>query len=438
MFHYYLVLAVRNFRRSLGVTILMVLIVAFGIAASMTTYAVFRAVSGDPIPWKSARLFVPQIGASGAGKKSAISELPPMLDYGAATTFLRDKRAAAQVAIYKISPAVTVLRAGTHPAYVDGHAVSSDFFSMFDVPFLYGSGWTHDGDDRSANVAVISSRLNEKLFYGSNSVGLSIVISGRSYRIVGVMRHWDPQPRFYDVVNSGGFSTTSEDIFLPFSTAIASGVQTTGNTDCDETPGKSGIAGLVASNCTWISYIVQLNDASSVAAFRQYLDGYASQLRDVNGASWTPQVKLRDLPHWLDAMHVIPPDTSVSLLVSLGLLVVCLVNTAGLLLAKFQRRGNEIGVRRAIGASRNAIFAQFITESAMVGLAGGLAGVLLTVIGVACVHVLLPAEIASLAQFDMRLLLGTITLAIVSVVLAGAYPAFRATAVQPTLQLKAA
>ena len=59
MFGYYLDLALRSFRRSLVLTVLMVLSIGFGVAASMTTYAVFRGVSGDPIPWKSSRLFVP-------------------------------------------------------------------------------------------------------------------------------------------------------------------------------------------------------------------------------------------------------------------------------------------------------------------------------------------------------------------------------------------
>jgi hypothetical protein len=57
MFGYYLELALRSLRRNPGLTALMVLAIGFGVAASMTTYSVFRAVSGNPMPWKSSKLF---------------------------------------------------------------------------------------------------------------------------------------------------------------------------------------------------------------------------------------------------------------------------------------------------------------------------------------------------------------------------------------------
>ena len=436
VFAYYLSLALRSFRRNVGMTLLMIITIAFGVGASMTTYAVFRAVSGDPIPWKSGALFVPQIDIWGPDQRGTPGEPPPALDYRTATDFLRDARAEAQTVMYKISPAVSSATAGTHPANVDGHAVSSDFFGMFDVPFQNGAGWSREDDARHARVAVIGARLGSKLFHGENPVGRDIAIDGRSYRVVGVTQPWNPQPRFYDVVNTGGFSTASEDIFVPFATAIDASITNTGNTDCVKTPEESGIRGLTGSNCAWLSYMVQLGDREREHAYRQYLDGYAAQLHASGAVSWQPAVRLQNLPDWLDSRHVVPPDTGVSLLVALGLLVVCLVNTAGLLLAKFQRRGAEIGVRRAIGASRKDIYAQFLIESGMVGAAGGIAGLLLTFAGVACVHALLPPEIASLARFDVSLLLTTVVLAIASTIAAGAYPTFRATLVQPTLQLK--
>ena len=65
MFVYYLDLAWRRLRRDAGLSALMVIAIGFGVAATMTTYAVFRAVTGDPIPGKSSRLFVPQIDGTG-------------------------------------------------------------------------------------------------------------------------------------------------------------------------------------------------------------------------------------------------------------------------------------------------------------------------------------------------------------------------------------
>jgi putative ABC transport system permease protein len=106
MFTYYLELAMRSLKRSPGLTVLMMLAIGFGVAASMTTWSVFRGVSGDPIPWKSSKLFVPQIDMWGPGQHGGNHEPPDALDYADAMALMRDHRAARQSAIYLISPSV--------------------------------------------------------------------------------------------------------------------------------------------------------------------------------------------------------------------------------------------------------------------------------------------------------------------------------------------
>jgi putative ABC transport system permease protein len=283
---------------------------------------------------------------------------------------------------------------------------------------------------------VISSKLSEKLFGDTNSVGRTLNMEGKDYRIVGVLNNWNPQPRFYDVVNTGGFSFGDEDVFLPFERAIAVGMPNDGNTNCSETPKESGFVGLQHSSCVWMAFMVELDTAETAAAYKQYMDSYASDQQKAGRFSWAPNNRLRNLPDWLDSEHVVPSDTKVSLLVALGLLIVCLVNTAGLLLAKFLRRSSEIGVRRALGAPRMAIYGQFLTEAGVVGLAGGVLGLLLTGIGVASVGWVLPKDIATLARLDVNLLILTLLVAVVATVLAGLYPTFRASRVQPAWQLK--
>ena len=436
MLTYYIELAVRSLKRSPGLTLLMVLTIGFGVAASMTTYSVFRAVSGDPIPWKSSQLYVPQIDMWGPTGRGADGEPPDAMDYTDAMKLMRDHRAKRQSAMYQISPSIVPADASKHPVNTSGHAVSSEFFPMLDVPFLYGNGWSADDDAQRSAVVVISSKLNQKLFGGANSVGKTIDIEGKDYRVVGVLDNWNPQPRFYDVVNSGGFSTGLDDVFLPFDRAISLGMANNGNTNCNAIPKESGFVGLQHSSCVWIAFMAELDDAASVTAYRQYLDGYAHQQQQSGRFSWAPNNRLRNLPDWLDAEHVVPSDTKVSLLVALGLLIVCLVNTAGLLLAKFLRRSSEIGVRRALGAQRNSIYAQFLTEAGMVGMAGGVLGLLLTGVGVLSVGWVLPKEIATLAHVDFVLLALTLVIAVLATLLAGLYPTFRASRVQPAWQLK--
>ncbi|MEW5836142.1 MAG: ABC transporter permease [Pseudomonadota bacterium] len=436
MFAYYFELALRSLKRSRGLTLLMVLAIGFGVAASMTTYSVFRAVSGDPIPWKSSKLFVPQIDMWGPTGRSPDGEPPNAMDYADAMALMRAHRATYQSALYRISPSVVPADASKHPINVGGHAVYSEFFPMVDMPFKYGNGWTAEDDTQRSAVVVISSKLNDKLFGGENSIGRTIDIEGKDYRVVGVTGDWNPQPRYYDISNTGGFNSGSEDVFIPFQRAIAVSMPNDGNTNCNEVPAEPGFVGLQHSSCVWMSFLVQLDDAAAVQAYRQFLDGYAKDQQLAGRFGWAPNNRLRDIPAWLDNQHVVPSDTKVSLLVALGLLVVCLVNTAGLLLAKFLRRSSEIGVRRALGARRSEIYAQFLTEAGMVGAAGGVLGLLLTGVGVASVGWVLPRDIASLARLDLSLLAITLAVAIVATVLAGLYPTFRASRVQPAWQLK--
>jgi putative ABC transport system permease protein len=438
MFTYYLELALRSLKRSPGLTALMVLAIGFGVAASMTSWSVFRAVSGDPIPWKSSKLFVPQIDAWGPAGRSDKDDGEPSdaMNYIDATALMREHRARLQSAMYQISPSVVPTGAGRHPMNVSGHAVFGEFFPMVDAPFKYGSGWSANDDAQRAAVAVISSKLNEKLFGDTNSVGKSLNIEGKDYRVVGVLNKWNPQPRYYDVVNSGGFSEGIEDVFVPFQRAIDVGIPNDGNTNCNETPKESGFVGLQHSSCVWIAFLAELDDASAVSTYRDYLTGYARDQQKAGRFGWAPNIRLRDVPAFLEHEHVVPSDTKVSLLVALGLLLVCLVNTIGLLLAKFLRRSGEIGVRRALGAPRKAIYAQFLTESGMVGLAGGVLGLLLTGAGVASVGWVLPKSISELARLDVSLLLITLLVAVVATLLAGLYPTFRASRVQPAWQLK--
>ncbi|HWU75535.1 MAG TPA: ABC transporter permease [Rhodanobacter sp.] len=436
MFAYYLELALRSLKRSRGLTVLMVLAIGFGVAASMTSWSVFRAVSGDPIPWKSARLFVPQVDMWGPDGRSPDGEPPDAMDYTDAVALMRGHRAKLQSAIYQISPSIVPAEAGKHPLNVGGHAVYSEFFPMLDVPFLYGSGWSASDDTNRAQVAVIASKLNQKLFGGADSVGKSVNIEGRDYRVVGVLNDWNPQPRYYDVVNSGGFSTGTDEVFLPFQTAIQAGISNDGNTNCNAVPTESGFVGLQHSACAWIAFMAELDDAAAVSAYREYLNGYARDQQQAGRFRWAPNNRLRNLPAWLESQHVVPSDTKVSLLVALGLLLVCLVNTVGLLLAKFLRRSSEIGVRRALGAPRAAIYAQFLTEAGIVGAAGGVLGVLLTGVGVASVGWVLPRDIAALARVDVSLLVLTLLVAVIATTLAGLYPTYRASRVQPAWQLK--
>jgi putative ABC transport system permease protein len=182
--------------------------------------------------------------------------------------------------------------------------------------------------------------------------------------------------------------------------------------------------------------MVELDTPSQVSTYRTYLEGYAREQQASGRFGWVPNNRLRDFSAWLDFEHVVPPQTKISFVVALCLLLVCMVNTVGLLLAKFLRRSGEIGVRRALGASRLAIAVQFGVEAGTIGMAGGVLGLMLTWLGVQVMHGSLPRQFAALAHIDLLLLWQTLLLAVVATVLAGLYPIWRAMYVRPALRLK--
>lgn len=434
MFGYYLQLAMRSFRRSPGLTALMVLTMGFGVAASMTTFAVFRAVSGNPLPEKSAQLFTAQIDSLGPADGKARSDLPESLTYTDAMALMQARKASRQTAIYPVGFTVASRDIAQRPFAVKGYASYGDLFPMFKVPFRYGSGWSDTEDRQHANVVVISSLLNQRLFGGANSVGRTLNLDGHDYRVTGIVDDWNPQPRFYDVNNGNQFADAPE-FFLPFTRAIELQTDSTGGNSCPGPP-PPGWDGWLHSPCAWVSFWAELPDADAAQRYGQFLTAYADEQRRRGRFNWPANVRLYNMTQWLDHEHVVPPETKVSLLVAAGFLLVCLINTIGLLLAKIMRRAGEIGVRRALGASRREIYRQFLLEAALVGIAGGTLGLALTVVGVAAIGLLFAPEIARLASLDASLVGLTLLVAMTATVAAAFYPSWRAAQVQPAWQLK--
>jgi putative ABC transport system permease protein len=434
MFAYYLDLALRSLKRNKMLTALMVVAIGFGVAASMITYSVFRAVSGNPIPDKSAQLFTPQVDSWGP-QQNIQGEPPYALNYVDAMALMHAHAAKRQTLLYPVQ--LSVMPDGNRelPVKAKGYAVYGDFFPMFEVPFLYGSGWNAAQDDSRAPVVVLSEEFNRKLFGGADSLGREVNLDGHDYRVVGVTRHWNPLPRFYSLFGSSGFQPPA-DFYLPFTRALDLRINTAGNNSCRGKAFQSGWDAWLHSTCVWITPWVELDTAADVAHYRRFLEGYSADQQRAGRFGWAPNVRLRNVTQWLAYMHVVPPESRISLLVSLGFFLICLVNTVGLLLAKFMRRSGEIGVRRALGASRREIYTQFLIEAGTVGLAGGLLGLLLTAVGVSGVGLLFRPEIARLAHVDLSLVALTLVVAVAATVIAAFYPSWRAAHVQPAWHLR--
>ena len=432
MFTYYLDLALRSLRRSPTLTALMVLAVALGIRASMTTLTVYHVLSADPIPHKSDRLFHVQLDARDHVAGTTDDEPPEQLTRFDAEALLRDKRGVRQVMMTGGRVAVRPPQASTAAFYASARYSTADFFPMFEAPWRHGQGWSAADDAAAARVAVITEALNDKLFGGENSVGRTLRIGDHDVRIVGVMARWRPVPHYFDLI--AGLYSKPADVFVPFNTAMSLRLPIVGQLSCwgrGNPPDRRA----VNAPCAWTQYWVELAQPADAEAYRQALINHSAQQVSAGRFERPPNVRLRNVNDWLAFKQVVPGDVRLQVWLALGFLVVCLVNTVGLLLAKCLRRAPEIGVRRALGASRRAIFAQFVVEAGVIGVAGSGLGLGLALLGLWGVRQN-PASYAQLAQLDTPMLAATLLAALVCSLLAGLLPAWRACQVTPALQLK--
>jgi putative ABC transport system permease protein len=439
VFNYYLGLALRSLKRNMVLTALMIAAVGVGIGASMTTLTVFRAMDGDPIPQKSRQLFAVQIDNWGPDTKSIMpgdaEHLQEQISYIDAIGLMNAKAAHRQAAMYATGAALTPANPSVLPFQVQIRAAYTDFFPMFQTPFLMGGPWSADDDKNHADVVVITQKLNDKVFGGGNSVGKSINLDDHEFRVVGVLGHWEPMPRYYDL-NTGAYGEGAE-LYMPFTRAIDGQMGSWGNNNCSGDPGQPGWEGRLHSECVWIQFWAELPTAADVEAYRSFLNNYASDQQRSGRFHWPAHTRIRDVREWLVYQKAVSNEVRILVLVSFSFLLVCLLNAMGLMLAKIMGRAGDIGVRRALGASRRAIFGQCLIEAGVVGLAGGLLGLALTALGLMGLRSLLSEDVGRLTHFSPADITIAIVLAVLATTLAGLYPTWRAAQVQPAWQLKA-
>ena len=434
MFGYYLQLAWRGFGRNKVLTTLMVLTIAVGIGATMTTLGLYFVLSGDPIPRKSQQLFYPQLEPRSLGKDATLESDPlaQMTRYDA-EELLRQKRGDRQALMSAGSVTVLPTGSATQPFRVMTRYTSADFFPMFEVPLAAGNAWSAAEDDGRALVAVIDRKLAQRLYGTEDAIGKELRLPQGVFQVVGVLGNWKPTPRFYDLTSQryGG----DEQVLLPFSTSRALTLDTQGSMNCwGSSEDGEGNRGLTAP-CAWLQYWVQLDTLEKARDYLKYLADYSDSQRASGRFERPTNVRLHDVMGWLDFNRIVPNDVRLQMWLAFGFLLVCMINTVSLLLAKFLRRSGEIGIRRSLGASRTDIFKQCLVEAGSIGLAGGVLGLGFAAMGLWLIRQQ-PDEYAQLAQMDVSTLWMTFVLAVGVSLLAGLLPAWRAMQIPPALQLK--
>ena len=435
MFTHYLDLAWRSFKRTPLVSILMVVAIGVGIGITMTSLSVYHMASMDPIPTKSDKLFNVQLGTMDEGNTWwTEDDLPQQVTYKDAMALYKASTPARKVPSMRSGFTVHMNNDQVKPFLESTRVTGRDFFAMFELGFLYGDTWTMQQEDGAAPVVVISEELNDKLFNGENSIGKEIYLDDGSFQVVGVIKKWNIHTKYYDI-NNGAFNAP-ENVFMPITQIAALELPTWGNSNGWKYQDINTFQDRLNSEIFWLQFWVELDSPQQETEYREYLTSYLTEQGKLD--RYTREelyFGLRNVNDWLAYSNVVSEENRILVGLSFMFLIVCLANILGLLLGKFLRRAPEIGVRRALGASKGNIFMQHLVEVSVLGFLGGLLGIGIAQLGLWGVRETYDYY-SALATMDVSMLIAAPVIAISACIIAGLYPAWLVCRTTPALYLK--
>lgn len=383
--------ALRMLRKNAGFAAAAIFTLALGIGANTAIFSVVYAVLLKPLPYANAnQLFnVFQQDARDGTTKTGWS----YLNFEA----LRDQNRIFSGVAGSQHHQLTLTGHG-EPSVVDTSVVTPEFFSVFGQKPLLGRVFHPDDGKRGAAPVAI---LSEGLWRGSfgadpNVIGSSINLDRRSFTIAGVV----PRQFRFPLVNKG------QQLWIPLAQDPLFG---------DWTEQRRG---------HWLQVTGRLRPGISPEKARAELEllgiRFAQEFPAEN-REWTiGAVPLRQM---------IAGGSQSALLVLLGavglvLLIAC-ANIANLLLARATSRASEIAIRATLGAGRGRIIRQLLSESALLGVIGGLAGIVLAYAGVRGLSSLLPPTLprANTIRIDSVVLAFALVLSVAASLAFGLAPA---------------
>jgi putative ABC transport system permease protein len=265
-----------------------------------------------------------------------------------------------------------------------------------------------DGDNKSqAKVAVLGSQTAEDLFGGLSPIGKTISINGIKFEVVGVL----------ESKGSSGFGSSDDAVFIPLDTGYDKVFGSTANYN-----GKKTVNNIMVSVKT-----TDLMD--TVSAQMEYMLRRSHKLETADESDFN----IMNQTDTLDTLSSITNTLTIFLGAIAGIsLLVGGIGVMNIMLVSVTERTKEIGLRKAVGATRNQILTQFLFESVTLSLLGGLIGILFGV-GIALLFSA-TGLISSVITVDSILIAFFFTLAIG--VFFGIYPAFRAANLHPMVALR--
>ncbi len=392
----------RMLRKNLGFTAVAMVTLALGIGGNTAIFSIVNGVLLNPLPFPQPDRLVTLHESKPNFEQGSIS-YPNFLDWQ------KDNRTFSSMAI---SRRYSFSFTGRGEAeQLNAQFLSADFFPLLGVNPILGRTFTQAEEQPGAGpVAMISEGLWRRKFDGAADVlGKSITLDGRGYTIIGVMpaRFHLHMPSFHE-----------QDVYAPIGQWNHPLLMKRG-------------AGL------GIHGIGRLKPGVTLAQARADMDEITRSL-----ATTFP-----DADHGISASMLPLKEQMVGdvrpfllvLLVAVGfvLLIAC-VNVASLLMARSSARGREFAVRIALGASRKRVIRQLLTESILLGVAGGGIGLLLAAWGTHAALGRLPTAVPRAEEIgiDFRVLAFTTITSLLAGTLFGLAPALKTSQANPLTALK--
>ena len=400
--------ALRTLRKSPGLTAVIVLSLAIGIGANTAIFSVVNGLLLKPLPYpRPDRLALLWLRSPGIG-------IPQ--DWPSPGQYIDIQTQNHSFEEMSISQGSSWTLTGfERPELIEGIRTSSSLFHLLGAKPLIGRLLVAEDDvPGRAPVAILSYALWTKLFNSDRNVlGRSITLDGKTFTVAGVLpRDFMLNPEVMPTVGS----IERMDVFLPLPLG-ADAVKRRGDEN--------------------YNLMARLKPGVSLAQAQADIDVIATRIRNIDKRDRSFTISVVGL------MDQVVGNVRRVLLVLLGsvglvLLIAC-ANVANLLLLRASGRQKEVAIRTALGAGWRELVRQLLTESVLLGLLGGAAGLLVAVWSLYVVRTVNPGNIPRLGDIgiDGGVLAFTLGISVLCGVLFGVAPAVKASRVDLNTTLKA-
>jgi predicted permease len=353
---------VRMLRKNPAFTALAVLILGLGIGANAAVFSVLHAVLLRPLPYRNPEQLTLLLVTDSRPHNFAVTD--GSTSYRDFLEWRRQAHTFEDLAIFYKRGWSVVTLTGEEPEKVQGAFVSANLFALMGVQPLLGHAFSDEDLKHQERVVILSHRLWQSRFGGSTeALGHNIYVDGKPWRVVGVM---PPQFRFPFL--AGNWENHIEDEVQLWAPLTTNPYEESSSSDPFNLTRPQGVAKF--------QVIARLNPNMPLQVAQAEMDMIAARLAlQYPDSDKTLGVQVRQLSEYISG-EMRRPLLLLSLCVILLLLLAC-TNLATLFLARGVSRARELAVRTAIGATRWRVIRQLMTESVLLGIIAGGAGVLL-------------------------------------------------------------